>query len=183
MKLTTSHTYVYKKLDEFGKDYNKVILDSVQRQGQLMEQQAHVAVDNGRKLVFDNIDYRHEVHYMTEEHQNPDNHCVTVMAVENRVSGQHLSDQQPQDGVRQLENGKCLPSTRDNIKQRDNYIVLVGRVIATHVKYLNFLRDVAVDHIPHLYRKEMSKKSEMVSSILGMLSLISNSIHVLIIRA
>ena len=44
------------------------------------------------KLVFDNIDYRHEVHHMTEEHQNVDKHCVTVMVTENCVSGKHLSD-------------------------------------------------------------------------------------------
>ena len=29
--------------------------------------------DHGRKLTFDNIDYRREVHDMTEEHQNEDN--------------------------------------------------------------------------------------------------------------
>ena len=128
LKLTTSHTYVYKKLDEFGKDYNKNILESFKRQGEFMKQQMQrrtdansvsakfhqnrklIVPDVGRKLVFGNIDYRHEVHYMTEEHQSVDNHCVTVMAVENRVSGSHLSDQQPEGGVLQLENGKCIPS-------------------------------------------------------------------------
>ena len=63
-----------------------------------------IAPDVGRKLVFDNIDYRHEVHYMTEEHQNVNNHCVTLMAVENRVSGNHLNNQQPESGVMKLEN-------------------------------------------------------------------------------
>lgn len=122
-----------------------------------------IVPDVGRKLVFDNIDYRHEVHYMTEEHQSVDNHCVTVMAVENRVSGSHLSDQQPEGGILQLENGKCIPSSRDNAKQRDNYIVLVGRVIATNIKCLRFLSDVTIPHIPHSYRKEMITKSEIVS--------------------
>ena len=98
----------------------------------------------GRNLVFDNIDYWHEVHYMTEEPQNVDKHCVTVMATENRVSGIHLSYQQPVGGVLQLENGKCLPSSHDNVKQRDNYIVLVGRVIAANIKCLRFLLDVII---------------------------------------
>ena len=181
LKLTTSHTYVYKKLDEFGKDYNEHILESVNRQGEFMKQQMEgktdanpepvkslqnrnlIAPDVGRKLVFDNIDYRHEVHYMTEDHKNVDNHCVTLMAVENRVSGNHLSNQQPEGGVMKLENGKCIPSSCDNAKQRDNYIVLVGRVIAANIKYLNFLSDVTIPRISHPFMKEMTVKSEIVS--------------------
>ncbi|CAB4040514.1 Hypothetical predicted protein [Paramuricea clavata] len=109
LKLTTSHTYVYKKLDEFGIDYYDHILESVKRQGEFLKQQQEqktsvnpelakshqnrnlIVPDVGRKLVFDNMDYRHEVHYMTEEHQSVDNHCATVMAVENHVSGSHFS--------------------------------------------------------------------------------------------
>ena len=30
--------------------------------------------DSGRKLVFDNFDFRQEVHYMTQDHQNVDVH-------------------------------------------------------------------------------------------------------------
>ena len=36
-----------------------------------------IVPDVGRKLVFDNIDYCHEVHYMTEEHQSVDNHLAS----------------------------------------------------------------------------------------------------------
>ena len=57
-----------------------------------------------------------------------------------------------------MANGSC-----DNAKQRDNYIVLVGRVIATNIKCLNFLSDVTMPHIPHPYRKEMKAKSDIVS--------------------
>ena len=173
MKVTTSHTYVYKKLDEFGKDHNKKILHSVMQQGEFMEQnqasaQVHqhkrlIVPDVGRKLVFDNIDYRHEVHYMTQDNQDKDKHCVTIMATENRVSGNHLSSEPPVGGVKQMENGKCLPSSRDNAKQRDNYIALVGRVIVANIEYLKFLEDVAMVNIPHCYRKEMRNKSETVS--------------------
>ncbi|XP_028404057.1 uncharacterized protein LOC114526731 isoform X1 [Dendronephthya gigantea] len=181
LKITTSHTYVYKKLDEFGKDYNKDILHSVKEQGEFMEQRAaqinpdaHGQQNNrcftqdvGRKLVFDNIDYHQEVHRMTEDHQNVDKHCVTVMAIENRVSGNHLGEEQPKDGILKLQNGKCLPSCRDNQKQRDNYIALVGRVISTNIKSLEFLSDAAVHHIPHMYTKEMCMKSDL--TFLGML--------------
>ena len=81
----TSNTYVCKKLEEFGKDFNKHILDVVSQLGKYMEQQGMkksadspvssskelqiLECDNGRKLRFENIDYRHKVHYMTEENQ------------------------------------------------------------------------------------------------------------------
>ena len=51
--------------------------------------------DSGRKLVFDNFDFRQEVHYMTQDHQNVDVHWVTHMAVENRVSGNNLLSNRP----------------------------------------------------------------------------------------
>ncbi len=92
-----------------------------------------IAPDVGRKLVFDNIDYRHEVHYMTEEHQNVDNHCVTLMAVENRVSGNHLNNQQPEGGVMKLENGKCIPSS---IWQYDE---VYGKFVLDHLYLFNFV--------------------------------------------
>ena len=51
-----------------------------------------IGPDNGRKITFDNLDYRQEVHYMTEEHQNIDKHYITSMSTENRVNGNQLSD-------------------------------------------------------------------------------------------
>lgn len=178
----SSHTYVYKKLDEFGTDYDKAILDAIEEQGGFMQQKAEIEVeknaepssnqgnrrcylqDIGRKLVFDNVDYHQEVHHMTEDHQNVHKHCVTIMAVENRVSANHLSYKQPECGIMGFQNGKCLPSCFDNKRQRDNYIAIVGRVISTHIKCMNRLSDAAVHHIPHVYTKEMSMKSDLVSN-------------------
>ena len=181
LKITCSHTFLYKKLDQFGEDHNKHILESVKQQGEFMELQAErqkcdaglladqknkcVVQGVGRKLVFDNIDYRQEVHYMTHEHQNNDAHCVTYMSVANHleVSGNHLSHVRPGGSVLNLENGKCLPSVCDNVRQRENCIALIGRIISAKIKCLQFLQDVSVAHIPHLYRKEMSAKSNVVS--------------------
>ena len=99
----------------------------------------------GRNLVFDNIDYWHEVHYMTEEHDRE----LSWQPKTGFLGSTYctVSDQQPVGGVLQLENGKCLPSSHDNVKQRDNYIVLVGRVIAANTKCLRFLLDVTTPHI------------------------------------
>ena len=40
------------------------------------EQFILIPADKGRKLVFDNFDFKQQVHSMTEEHQNVDVHWV-----------------------------------------------------------------------------------------------------------
>ena len=103
LKITCTHTFLYKKLDQFGEDHNKHILESVKQQGEFIELQAErqkcdaglladqknncAVQDLGRKLVSGNSDYRQEVHKMTHEHQNNGAHCVTYMSVANKVSG------------------------------------------------------------------------------------------------
>ncbi len=182
LRLVTSHTFLYKKLDEYGADHDKEVLDRVAAQSKLLAQnyrkkqeenlveassdllaQAVIPPDSGRKIVFDNIDYNQKVHYMTEHHQNIDHHYVTYMSVENRVSGNHLSDELPASGVMKMENGKCIPSSADNVKQRTNYIHLVEQIITTNIPCLNFLADVCPMHIPHQYSAEMKKRSDSVS--------------------
>lgn len=187
-----SHTYLYKKLDEFGKEHTKSITDAVTNQGQYMAQEAVTSAsmdpveprastesqanpppcretihkpDVGRKITFDNLDYRQEVHHMTEEHQNIDKHYVTAMSTENRVYGHHLSDKSPDRGVLDMENGKCLPSVQDNARQRDNYITLAERIISSNIPCLYPLSDVSTPHIPHQYSQEMKNVSDTVRII------------------
>ena len=122
-----------------------------------------VQADTGWKLVFDNLDYTQEVHWMTEEHQNVDCHYVTAMRTENRVSGNELSDDPPTVGVLGMENGKCLPSNIDNARQRDNYLKVVERILVNNIPCLAFLSDVCTGHIKHNYSHEMVDKTNTVS--------------------
>ena len=119
--------------------------------------------DSGRKLVFDNFDFRQEVHYMTQDHQNVDVHWVTHMAVENRVSGNNLLSNRPVCQINELENGQCLPGRHEHHLQRENYITLTERAI-TEIPCLSFLKGAVTQHIPHPYSKEMSQTSHVVSA-------------------
>ena len=119
--------------------------------------------DSGRKLVFDNFDFRQEVHYMTQDHQNVDVHWVTHMAVENRVSGNNLLSTRPVCQINELENGQCLPGRREHHLQRENYITLTEKAI-TEIPCLSFLKGAVTQHIPHPYSKEMSQTSHVVSA-------------------
>ena len=71
-RLVVSHTFLYKKLDEYGKDHNGKILEKVLCEGKRLQAiekgkvnfDDHVcnAADTGRKIVFDNFDFKQQVH-------------------------------------------------------------------------------------------------------------------------
>ncbi len=175
-------------MDEYGEDFAASVLSKVANESERLKQCNRVstqppqaeadasqssqpapsvqsvvlAPDKGRKLVFDNFDFRQHVHNMTEDHQNVDVHWVSHLAVENRVSGNHLSSEKPSvQDLQQLENGLCLPSRHEHHLQRENYITLAERAIA-ELPCLECLQPVVCRHIPHQYRKEMSEKTDVV---------------------
>ncbi len=119
--------------------------------------------DTGRKFVLDNVDVHQITHDMTKEYQNPDAHYCSLMVTENRVSGNHLSDEKPICDLNDLENGECCPSKFEHSQQHDNYVHLVSRVITKELPCLNFLQDAIMSHIPHMYSKEMHQKTDTVS--------------------
>ena len=127
-----------------------------------------VADDGGRKIVFDNLDMYIQPHQTSEDNQNQDLHWVSVMATENRISGNHLPSEKPNqtESISNMDNAKFLPSKRELENQRSNYATLISRVLTKHIDCLSFLDDVAVKHIPHQYSKETSKPTETVRYII-----------------
>ena len=124
-----------------------------------------IAPDKGRKIVFDNLDCFIEPHEMTEDSQNKDEHWVTVMETENRISGNHLSAEKPtQDKLMALECGWCFPNKMEHQLQRADYMVLVSRIITEHVPCLQFLNNITVKHIKHQYSQKTSLPTATVSS-------------------
>jgi len=120
-------------------------------------------LSSGFKVPFDNFDIYQRVREMTEDNQNIDIHWVNHNSVTNRVSGNDLSDAAPICDILEVNNAKLLPNMPDHMMQRENYIVLVERVLTEELPYLGFCKDAVVRHIPHRHSREMSKKSEKVS--------------------
>ena len=114
----------------------------------------------GFKTAFDNLDIHKEVHHMTEDHQNIDEHYCAKMSVKNRVGGNHISPIPRNMSVLGLDNSTFLPSRMDHWLQRLNYISLVSRVLRNEIPCLMHLG--GENHISHQYSKEMSKPTEMV---------------------
>ncbi|KAK3731074.1 hypothetical protein QZH41_012180 [Actinostola sp. cb2023] len=123
--------------------------------------------DIGRKLTFDNFDIHQKVHHMTEAHQNIDKHYVTMTSTKNRVCSFHLSDTPPEGDILTFENGRCIPNHVEHNKQRENYIVLVSRIITSNINALKHLGDTVIKHIPHKYSKEMAQSTQ--TTFLGLL--------------
>ena len=167
LRLAVSHHYYYKKMDEYGKDFAINVVQRVKNESERLKHQLGasstqgstpsaslsvlVTPDKEGKIVFDNFDFKQHVHSMTEDHQNIDIHWVTHMAVENRVSGNHLSSVKPSpENLLQMENGLCLPSLHEHHLQREYYISLTERALA-ELPCLEFLKSVACNHIPHQF--------------------------------
>ena len=139
-----------------------------------------ISIDCGRKQVFDNIDYEQHVHHMSEDHQNTLYHWTSYMSVENRVPGNHLPDEKPQGRLEDMENGKFIPNRVEHLEQRNNYKVLVSKVLTQYIPCLNFLSAVTLKHIPHRHSEETSKATKMVCIVLNCIILYHRFIQPLI---
>ena len=133
LRLVVSHTFLYKKLDEFRHDHNTKIMEKVKNESSILlsmsnnddaindhadEVAAIVShqADQGRKIVFDNFDFNQKVHHMSESHQNIDKHWVAHMCTENRVSGNHLSmEERSKKTILEMDNGKCIPDSAEHL--------------------------------------------------------------------
>ena len=86
------------------------------------------------------------------------------MSTENIVPGNHLPDDKPQCDPVDMENGKCIPDKVEHPSQRSNYIFLVSTVVVENMLCLEFLADVVLKYMPHLYSEETAKGTKTVSS-------------------
>ena len=90
-------------------------------------------------VVVDNWDLRQEVRHMTSDHQNTDIHWVNHSIVENRISGNHLSDDKPVKHVTDVENKDLIPSIADHKELYNNYLVHIQRILTKRIPSLEGL--------------------------------------------
>ena len=86
-----------------------------------------------------------------------------MYAVQDRVQGLHLPDNQPVASVATLPLATFLPNVDDCVALRSEFIVLVARVLIQYLPWFSCLKPVIPDHMPHEYTDLMSTKSEIVS--------------------
>ncbi|CAB4003354.1 Hypothetical predicted protein [Paramuricea clavata] len=122
------------------------------------------AVKDGKNLqgTGDNWDMKIHVHEMQSFHQNQDLHYFASNPIVERVPCQNLSPNAPRRDIIKLPHSVFLLSDEEEIKLREDFKVLVGRVLVAGIQSLSFFKSVITEHIPHKYQKEMSEKSIIV---------------------
>jgi len=58
-----------------------------------------------------------------------------------------------------------LPTEHTHKTIKNTYQILIARAIVIHLPAFHFLRSMVSWHIPHPYTKEMSEKSQVVSTL------------------
>ncbi|XP_078365968.1 uncharacterized protein LOC144650183 isoform X2 [Oculina patagonica] len=122
-------------------------------------------VESGQEMrvVFDNFDFKVLANIILRNHRNSDMHWIAHYVTFDRISSTHLDDSKPiVPNIMDFENANYLMSKSELDQQRNDYIILVARVLVEFFPALKPLQDVIPSHISHRYSSEMAKKSCIV---------------------
>lgn len=121
-------------------------------------------VKQGKKLqgTGDNWDMKIQAHDMRADAQNSDLHYFASNLIVERVPSEGLSKVAPQKDIETLPNEEFFLKDEEEKKLREDFKVLVARVLIEFIPALGFLKSVVPSHIDHRFQKEMSQKSTIV---------------------
>lgn len=126
----------------------------------------HSVATNRYIITGDNLDKTIKPRFMTINHQTQSLHYFHAYAALNRISFSGLSEDTPTSRLlRSLSASIFLPSLNDCQKLRNNYVVLVARVICSTLKTFGSFQSYIPKHILHKYSTAMSTKSVTVCFI------------------
>lgn len=109
-------------------------------------------VESGQdmRVVFDNFDFRVLANIILRNHRNSDMHWIAQYVTFDRVPSQHLDDSKPiVSSIKDFDNSNYLMSKAELEQQRNDFIILVARVLLEFFPALEPLRDVVPFHILH----------------------------------
>lgn len=112
----------------------------------------------------DNFDMSIKARLQTKGHGNQSIHWTHQFAVEDRVKTLHtLGEVQPQCNPKDLPLSQLLPNKDIQGSFRQEWSVLIGRVLVKYYPPFSIFRDVIIDHLPHPFLEDTSKKSNIAS--------------------
>ena len=123
-------------------------------------------VDEGREIRWtsDNFDFRILTNIVISGYKNSDMHWICQYITFDRVSSAHLDDTKPLvEDMTKFENKEYLLSKSELEKMRQEYIVLVSRILLNFFPCLKVIKNVVPNHIEHEFSKEMAEKSEIIN--------------------
>lgn len=111
----------------------------------------------------DNLDWIRRPSIYSSDKDTETIHWFNLLAYDNRVVDWGLPDKDPIKNIMDLENSTFIPSPQEHSQLKDEFVVLVLRILTKHCKYFQQFANIVPVHIPHPYRKEMSCQSQVVS--------------------
>ena len=117
------------------------------------------------KIVGDNIDKSVKPRHETSQDHTKSLHYFHSFAVRDRQDVTHIEDFPCLPDKDNIDVNIILPSEEDKENIMNNMAILMGRVIQKHCIFFKTHVKRVQSHIPHMYSKEMSMKSEVVSGI------------------
>lgn len=113
----------------------------------------------------DNVDHNVYARIQTKDDTNKSLHWTHQYAMEEKITNPMHESTKPQKSVSDLQLIELLPSKNVQENLTWQWSILVSRVITTYLKpFQQFSQDV-IRHIPHIYSKEMERKSKIVSTV------------------
>ena len=134
----------------------------------------HIATHNNDKIINevkqgknlqgtgDNWDYKIQVHDMCKSDQNKDLHYFASNLIVERVPCKDLSKTAPQRDILTISNSMFLLNDTETSTLREDFKVLVGRILIDRITALTFMMSIILVHIESTYSNEMAQKSTIV---------------------
>ena len=115
------------------------------------------------QIIGDNVDLHQTPTHQSVERKARDHHWFHLYAARDRITGAHLSNDSPIADIATIPLQTFLPSVEDCLSLREDFAVLISRVLTTNLAYFEPLQSVAPAHIQHKHSSDVSIKSEIVS--------------------
>ena len=100
---------------------------------------------------------------MTIKNKAKDHHMFQTVAFKNRISPNHLPDDQPKRYINQEPFTTFLPSAEEQLQLVEELVVLVGNKWTEYFPALGWYADYIPKHIRHENMKETKRKTEKVN--------------------
>ena len=116
------------------------------------------------RIVADNLDISVKARIQSIKSGNKSLHWTHQYAIADPVAtaSSYKEDQSPQRAIHDVSLDQILPTARANDALRQDFTILVSRIVTEYLARFSKYRKIVVHHIPHKHREQMAKKSDVV---------------------
>ena len=112
------------------------------------------------QVTGDNLDISIKTKYMSIDRRNKSLHWFNVIASNERVINADLATSRPRCSILSVPDTAFLPSVQENEKLREEFAILVERILVKYLPAFALFENYVYKHIMHKFSKEASQQSE-----------------------